>query len=307
MTDMGFMPQVTRLLDQVRPDGQRLLFSATLDRNVDQLVRRYLSDPVVHSVDPSAGAVTTMEHHLLHVDETDKRQTTTEIAARDGQVIMFLDTKHAVDRLTKHLLNNGVRAAGRTAASRSRSGRGRSPSSRTVTSPSWWRRTSPRAASTSTTSAWSSTSTRPATPRTTSTAAAARPRRRVRQRDHPGHPGPAARRHPADVPGGHHPAHHAGTAGRRGADPHHRCAHALRRPGRHHGPGRGTPPPHRLRPSRNRRRRGAPGRQGQGQGGTAKGGAQSGQDRAAGGRTRRSDDAAPRRKPRTKPSMDRAA
>ena len=60
-------------------------------------------------------------------------------------------------------------------------------------------------------------------------------------------------------------------------------------------------------PSRNRRRRGAPGRQGQGQGGTAKGGAQSGQDRAAGGRTRRSDDAAPRRKPRTKPSMDRAA
>ncbi|MER7709534.1 DEAD/DEAH box helicase [Streptomyces werraensis] len=112
MTDMGFMPQVTRLLDQVRPDGQRLLFSATLDRNVDQLVRRYLSDPVVHSVDPSAGAVTTMEHHVLHIDETDKRQTTTEIAARDGRVIMFLDTKHAVDRLTKHLLNSGVRAAG---------------------------------------------------------------------------------------------------------------------------------------------------------------------------------------------------
>ncbi len=112
MTDMGFMPQVTRLLDQVRPDGQRLLFSATLDRNVDQLVRRYLSDPVVHSVDPSAGAVTTMEHHLLHVDDADKRRTTTEIAARDGRVIMFLDTKHAVDRLTKHLLSNGVRAAG---------------------------------------------------------------------------------------------------------------------------------------------------------------------------------------------------
>ncbi len=112
MTDMGFMPQVTRLLDQVRPDGQRLLFSATLDRNVDQLVRRYLSDPVVHSVDPSAGAVTTMEHHVLHIDDADKRQTTTEIAARDGRVIMFLDTKHAVDRLTKHLLNNGVRAAG---------------------------------------------------------------------------------------------------------------------------------------------------------------------------------------------------
>ncbi|MEU3106142.1 DEAD/DEAH box helicase [Streptomyces griseoflavus] len=112
MADMGFLPQVTRLLDQVRADGQRMLFSATLDRNVDQLVRRYLTDPVVHSVDPSAGAVTTMEHHVLHVDDTDKRRTTTEIAARDGRVIMFLDTKHAVDRLTKHLLNNGVRAAG---------------------------------------------------------------------------------------------------------------------------------------------------------------------------------------------------
>ncbi|MES5819405.1 DEAD/DEAH box helicase [Streptomyces sp. RG80] len=111
MADMGFMPQVTALLDQVRPGGQRMLFSATLDRNVDRLVRNYLHDPVVHSVDPSAGAVTTMEHHVLHVHETDKHRATTEIAARDGRVIMFLDTKHAVDRLTKHLLSSGVRAA----------------------------------------------------------------------------------------------------------------------------------------------------------------------------------------------------
>ncbi|GCD34276.1 DEAD/DEAH box helicase [Streptomyces chrestomyceticus JCM 4735] len=111
MADMGFMPQVTALLDQVRPEGQRMLFSATLDRNVDLLVRRYLTDPVVHSVDPSAGAVTTMEHHVLHVHGADKTRTTTEIAARDGRVIMFLDTKHAVDKLTTHLLNSGVRAA----------------------------------------------------------------------------------------------------------------------------------------------------------------------------------------------------
>ncbi|MFD5745668.1 DEAD/DEAH box helicase [Streptomyces massasporeus] len=111
MADMGFMPQVTALLDQVRPGGQRMLFSATLDRNVDRLVRTYLHDPVVHSVDPSAGAVTTMEHHVLHVHDADKHRTTTEIAARDGRVIMFLDTKHAVDRLTTHLLNSGVRAA----------------------------------------------------------------------------------------------------------------------------------------------------------------------------------------------------
>ncbi|MFD5077348.1 DEAD/DEAH box helicase [Streptomyces sp. NPDC058371] len=111
MADMGFMPQVTALLDQVRPEGQRMLFSATLDRNVDLLVRRYLSDPVVHSVDPSAGAVTTMEHYVLHVHGADKQRTTTEIAAREGRVLMFLDTKHAVDRLTGHLLDSGVRAA----------------------------------------------------------------------------------------------------------------------------------------------------------------------------------------------------
>ncbi|WP_393060767.1 DEAD/DEAH box helicase [Streptomyces sp. LN549] len=111
MADMGFMPQVTALLDQVRPEGQRMLFSATLDRNVDRLVRRYLADPVVHSVDPSAGAVTTMEHHVLHVHGADKHRTTTEIAAREGRVIMFLDTKRAVDKLTDHLLASGVRAA----------------------------------------------------------------------------------------------------------------------------------------------------------------------------------------------------
>ncbi|WP_329226890.1 DEAD/DEAH box helicase [Streptomyces sp. NBC_01460] len=111
MADMGFMPQVTALLDQVRAEGQRMLFSATLDRNVDRLVRRYLTDPVVHSVDPSAGAVTTMEHHVLHVHGADKNRTTTEIAARDGRVIMFLDTKRAVDKLTDHLLASGVRAA----------------------------------------------------------------------------------------------------------------------------------------------------------------------------------------------------
>ncbi|MFF9912698.1 DEAD/DEAH box helicase [Streptomyces sp. NPDC013457] len=110
MADMGFLPQVTEVLDLVRPDGQRMLFSATLDRNVDQLVRTYLHDPVVHSVDPSAATVTTMEHHVLQVHGADKYATATEIAARDGRVIMFLDTKASVDRFTKHLRGSGVRA-----------------------------------------------------------------------------------------------------------------------------------------------------------------------------------------------------
>ncbi|MFB7270241.1 DEAD/DEAH box helicase [Streptomyces sp. NPDC056244] len=113
MADMGFMPQVTALLKQVEPGGQRMLFSATLDRNIDRLVRQYLTDPVVHSVDPSQGAVTTMEHHVLYVlDETDKKEITTRIAARDGRVLLFLDTKRSVDRLVKRLLASGVRASG---------------------------------------------------------------------------------------------------------------------------------------------------------------------------------------------------
>ncbi|MFG2286712.1 DEAD/DEAH box helicase [Streptomyces sp. NPDC048595] len=111
MCDMGFLPQVTEVLDQVHRDGQRMLFSATLDRDVDHLVRRYLHDPVVHSVDPSAGAVTTMDHHVLVVHGPDRYAVATEIAARDGRVLLFLDTKHAVDQLTRHLRANGVHAA----------------------------------------------------------------------------------------------------------------------------------------------------------------------------------------------------
>ncbi|MGW4438438.1 DEAD/DEAH box helicase [Streptomyces sp. NPDC004596] len=110
MCDLGFLPQVVDVLDQVHPDGQRMLFSATLDRDVDQLVRRYLNDPVVHSVGPSSGTVTTMEHHLLVVHGPDRYAVTTEIAARDGRVLLFLDTKHAVDQLTRHLRSSGVHA-----------------------------------------------------------------------------------------------------------------------------------------------------------------------------------------------------
>ncbi|MWA05589.1 DEAD/DEAH box helicase [Actinomadura sp. LD22] len=111
MTDMGFLPQVTRLLELTPGDGQRMLFSATLDRNIDRLVRGFLDDPVTHSVDPSAGAVTAMEHHVLHIADTDKLDTTVHIAARDGRVIMFVGKKHGADRLVRKLAARGVRAA----------------------------------------------------------------------------------------------------------------------------------------------------------------------------------------------------
>ncbi|WP_260192080.1 DEAD/DEAH box helicase [Actinophytocola gossypii] len=110
MADMGFLPQVRAILDLVPDDGQRMLFSATLDSDVSQLVDRYLTDPVTHSVSPATAAVDTMDHHLLLVSNTDKPAVVTELAAREGRTIMFLRTKHHVDRLTKQLRGVGVRA-----------------------------------------------------------------------------------------------------------------------------------------------------------------------------------------------------
>ncbi|WP_328551632.1 MULTISPECIES: DEAD/DEAH box helicase [unclassified Streptomyces] len=111
MCDLGFLPQVSDLLDQIPEDGQRLLFSATLDHNVDQLVRNHLHDPVLASVDRVAASVTTMEHHVLNIHGADKYATATEIAARDGRVLMFLDTKAGVDQFTRHLRASGIRAS----------------------------------------------------------------------------------------------------------------------------------------------------------------------------------------------------
>ncbi|MFE1291369.1 DEAD/DEAH box helicase [Streptomyces sp. NPDC058751] len=111
MCDLGFLPQVVDLMEQVRADGQRLLFSATLDRGVDQLVRDHLHDPVLASVDQVAGSVATMEHHVLNIHGADKYATATEIAARDGRVLMFLDTKAGVDQFTRHLRASGIRAS----------------------------------------------------------------------------------------------------------------------------------------------------------------------------------------------------
>nr|WP_253889974.1 DEAD/DEAH box helicase [Actinokineospora diospyrosa] len=124
MADMGFLPQVREILDLTNRDGQVLLFSATLDGDVDQLVRRYLNDPVTHSVDSSTASVSTMEHHMLVVSKQDKADVITEMAARDGRTIMFVRTKHHVDRLADKLRSVGVRAGalhgGKTQGARNR-------------------------------------------------------------------------------------------------------------------------------------------------------------------------------------------
>ncbi|MEV6428130.1 DEAD/DEAH box helicase [Nocardia sp. NPDC051463] len=110
MADMGFLPQVTKLLDRTPKEGQRLLFSATLDGEVDKLVKRYLNSPVTHSTAPPSASVATMSHHLLHLRKIDKRTVIAEIAARDGLTIMFVRTKHGADRLAKQLRAAGIAA-----------------------------------------------------------------------------------------------------------------------------------------------------------------------------------------------------
>ncbi|QXJ22980.1 DEAD/DEAH box helicase [Actinomadura graeca] len=112
MADMGFLPDVTDILDQAKPGGQRLLFSATLDKDVDVLVKRYLDGPVTHAIGPVDESVDTMEHHLLLVAPKEKGAITAEIANREGRTILFARTKHGVDRLAKQLVQAGVRAAG---------------------------------------------------------------------------------------------------------------------------------------------------------------------------------------------------
>lgn len=124
MADMGFLPAVRALLDQVAPGGQRMLFSATLDRDVDTLVRDYLTDPVTHSIAPPTASVSTMDHHLLVVAAEHKNAVASEIAGRDGRTIMFVRTKHGADRLATHLCMLGVAAGalhgGKTQSARTR-------------------------------------------------------------------------------------------------------------------------------------------------------------------------------------------
>ncbi|MFK3981625.1 DEAD/DEAH box helicase [Micromonospora sp. NPDC050397] len=110
MADMGFLPEVTELLSKTPANAQRLLFSATLDGDVDALVRRFMHDPVTHSTAPATAAVSTMDHHLLLIPPHDKFAIAASIAARQGRTMMFARTQMGVDRLVEQLAAVGVRA-----------------------------------------------------------------------------------------------------------------------------------------------------------------------------------------------------
>ncbi len=111
MADLGFLPVVKKLMDMTPTQGQRLLFSATLDNGVDKIVQRYLSNPLTHSVDDPQAAVTTMEHHVLVVnDQTVKKQLIVELASGAGRRVLFMRTKHHARKLAKTLTDAGIPA-----------------------------------------------------------------------------------------------------------------------------------------------------------------------------------------------------
>ena len=108
MCDMGFMPQIVEILDLTPPRGQRLLFSATLDGDVDRIVSRYLKNPVLHEVSVTGASVTTMEHHLFIVERSVRDELISHIAARSGKTIFFVRTQAAVDRVAHDLAQAGI-------------------------------------------------------------------------------------------------------------------------------------------------------------------------------------------------------
>ena len=110
MADLGFLPGVKRLLDATPSGGQRLLFSATLDKAIDGLVRTYLNNPVVHSVDPEVSSVETVTHHVLAVTSTDKAAVVSALASGLDRSLLFMRTKHGAKKLAKQLCAAGIPA-----------------------------------------------------------------------------------------------------------------------------------------------------------------------------------------------------
>jgi superfamily II DNA/RNA helicase len=110
LADLGFLPAVTRLLDQTPSGGQRLLFSATLDRAVDALVARYLQNPVVHSVDTVASSPAGLSHYTFTVARRDKAIVVRELASGRERSLLFMRTKHGARKLALDLSRQGIPA-----------------------------------------------------------------------------------------------------------------------------------------------------------------------------------------------------
>jgi superfamily II DNA/RNA helicase len=109
MADLGFLPGVTRILAATPPTGQRLLFSATLDNGVDKLVKRFLRNHVMHSVDEANSPVPEVTHHVFHVESVGvKTELVHRLASGTGRRILFMRTKHQARKLARQLTEAGV-------------------------------------------------------------------------------------------------------------------------------------------------------------------------------------------------------
>lgn len=109
MADMGFLPAVKQILNQAKRGGQRFLFSATLDRGVDGLVRQYLNEPRTHTVKEIEGSKANSEHYVFVLSHAEKTDISNQIASRDGKSIFFVRTKRGADKLATNLSSAGVR------------------------------------------------------------------------------------------------------------------------------------------------------------------------------------------------------
>ena len=111
MADMGFLPPIERLLGQIDPHAQHMLFSATLDHGIDALVKRFLAHPCEHSVDSATSPVDAMTHHVFAVNRADKHELVRALASGEGKRILFTRTKYQAKKLADNLKKNGIPAA----------------------------------------------------------------------------------------------------------------------------------------------------------------------------------------------------
>ena len=110
MADLGFLPVVKRILDRTPRDGQRMLFSATLDGAINTLVKRYLTSPMTHEADSAQSPVSTMSHHVLHVTSDAHLPVLVDLVAAPGRKVVFTRTKHRAKKLARQLNAEGIPA-----------------------------------------------------------------------------------------------------------------------------------------------------------------------------------------------------
>jgi superfamily II DNA/RNA helicase len=108
MADLGFLPGVRRIMDKTPQSGQRMLFSATLDKAIDVLVKRFLTNAVTHEADSAQSPVATMHHHVLHLSREQRVPVLVDLTSAPGRTVVFTRTKHGAKALARQLNKSGV-------------------------------------------------------------------------------------------------------------------------------------------------------------------------------------------------------